>query len=459
MAAGPYPTANGFQIKWREDGRWQSDTFADRKSSIGADGKTIYGADEFKVMVEKAGNSWPINEHGQRWIRGFGFPPPPQEEDPGTPFLDYAINRIRARMQAGKVGPHMARKYEAYARTIAGSLVAAPTLLDEVQADPILGMKAARDPLLLRPKLLKLVGATTDEQLSKHAASVTVEDLDVDAIRAFILWQRVRPKNPRDLKSPGLAWKTIKNYHGFLHGVLEQAYYENLIAKNPCKLTATELGSEVRVQKISLEYDEFWLIHSCMDPRFHRLLEAAVGTGCRFGELTALRPRDWRPDLRRLRVWEAWKRGLPGEDFYRGAPKTEAGKRDVYVGFGTAEMLDDVASGKGEDDLLFTAVKGGRLRQNAFYEEYWQPAVKKAVAQGLAREGDPIYPRFHDLRHTYIYWLRQGGMPDELIKGLVGHTDAAMTADYGEIPLEAKLRASAAIDAGLERRQRRLRVV
>jgi integrase len=423
MAAGPYPTANGFQVKWREDGRWQSDTFASTKSSFDDDGNTIYGADEFKALVEKAGNRWPKDQYGQQWIRGEGFPPPPAEQDPGTPFLEYARQRILTRVGIGKVGPHMSRKYEAYAKTIAGSLLLAPTLVEEVQADPELAMRTALDPMAARPLLLNLVGSTSDEELSEYADSVTVEDLDLDAIRAFILWQRVRPKYPKQPASEGLGWKTIKNYHGFLHGVLEQAFYENLISKNPCKFTATELGTEVRVHKISLEPEEFWLIHSCMDVRFHRLLEAAVGTGCRFGEITASRPKDWRSDIRRLRVAEAWKKGLKGEDYYRGKPKTEAGLRDIYVGHRVAEVLDEAARDKAEEDLLFTAVKGGRLRQNAFYEEYWQPAIKRAVAQGLEREGVPIYPRFHDLRHTHIYWLRRGGLANELIRGMVGHAD------------------------------------
>lgn len=447
MAGGPYPTKHGWQVKWREGGRGsavQSETLAEKLD-----------AEEFKVRVERAGNRWPVDEHGQKWIKGVGFPEW-IEEDPGTPFLDYANKRIRSLVQAGRLSPGESRKYTTYARIIAGSMAVAPLLREQVEADPDLALQVAIDPMLARPLLHQLVGTISDEEIAEHASRVVVEDLTPDAIRAFILWQRVRPKAPSNPESPGLAWKTIKNYHGFLHGVLEQAYYEGRISKNWCKMTAKEIGKGVVVKKISLTPEEFWLIHSCMDPRFQDFVEAAVGTGCRFGEITASRVKDWHREERRLRVEEAWKRGLVGQGYYRGAPKTEAGERDVYVGHRTAEILDAAAEDKGPNDLLFPAVRGGRLWQNHFYEDHWQPAIRKAVARGLGRDGEPIYPRFHDLRHTHIFWLRRGGLRNELIRSMVGHADEEMTEKYGEVPVEVKRQATEAIDAGL---RRRLRVV
>jgi hypothetical protein len=58
MAGGPYRTTNGWQIKWRIAGVWQSETFA-----------LEYEAHYFKHLVEQAGNQWPAG-----WIKGYGFP-------------------------------------------------------------------------------------------------------------------------------------------------------------------------------------------------------------------------------------------------------------------------------------------------------------------------------------------------------------------------------------------------
>jgi hypothetical protein len=57
MAGGPYKTTNGWQIKWRINGVWQSETFA-----------LEHEAHHFKYLVERDGNVWPPG-----WIRGHGF--------------------------------------------------------------------------------------------------------------------------------------------------------------------------------------------------------------------------------------------------------------------------------------------------------------------------------------------------------------------------------------------------
>lgn len=446
MAAGPYRRTNGWQVKWREDGLWQSETLADKVST-----KEIVGADEFKMMVEKAGNRWPVDSHGATWISGYGFPDPEPEES-GTPFLEYAQRRIRMRVEMGRLSGYMAERYGRYAQEIAGSLLVAPVLVEQIEADPDAAMEAALDPANARPILRQLVGQLSDEEISQHAQGVCVEDIDINAIRAFFRWKRVRPAHGDD--GAGTKWATVKKYHGFLHGVLEQAYYEDLIPKNPCKLTAKEIGSDEAFDPIILSPEEFWLLHSGMDARWHDFLEVSVGCGCRFGEITASRKRDWHPDERRLRIDEAWKKGRAGTGYYRGKPKTAAGIRDVYVSVRVAELLNKAAEGKGPDDLLFTAAQGGYLRQNSFCEERWLPAVRKAHKLGLVRDGEPVWPRFHDLRHTHISWLRKGGLANEMIRGMVGHTDEAMTEKYGEIPVEIKQQAITAIDGALGRRLR-----
>jgi hypothetical protein len=57
MAGGPYKRTNAWQIKWRQDDAWQSESFA-----------LEHEAHYFKYLVEQAGNRWPTG-----WIKGHGF--------------------------------------------------------------------------------------------------------------------------------------------------------------------------------------------------------------------------------------------------------------------------------------------------------------------------------------------------------------------------------------------------
>ena len=57
MAGGPYKRINSWQVKWRENGLWQSESF-----------RLEHEAHHFKYLVEQAGNRWP-----RGWIKGHGF--------------------------------------------------------------------------------------------------------------------------------------------------------------------------------------------------------------------------------------------------------------------------------------------------------------------------------------------------------------------------------------------------
>ena len=56
------------QIKWRMDGRWQSETFTDLRLTA-----------EFRTAVEAADHRWP-----QGWVKGEGWKPPEPEPETVT---------------------------------------------------------------------------------------------------------------------------------------------------------------------------------------------------------------------------------------------------------------------------------------------------------------------------------------------------------------------------------------
>jgi hypothetical protein len=62
------------QIKWRIDGRWQSETFTDAERAV-----------EFRSAVEKGGNRWPSG-----WIKGHGWRPTPPPARPAQTFAKVA---------------------------------------------------------------------------------------------------------------------------------------------------------------------------------------------------------------------------------------------------------------------------------------------------------------------------------------------------------------------------------
>jgi len=409
------PTGTSYRVKWRQDGLWQSETFgADRRSP----------ALRFRRDVEQAGNRWPDG-----WLKGIGYR---QELDvpvvPDQPLLRYALQLV-----ADKTGlqPDTRQRYARQAKALACDLSAI------VAADP-----------------------------ESDAGSASVQNLTDRHVARWI--------NARE--NAGASPKTIANWHGLLFQVLQRAVDDGLRAKNPCTVTGRSLPARdahrTEEDKTFLTEAEFALVADAMWPglpdpdrggaltavgaRSDRdLLVVAVGTGMRWGELTALTVADCQLTLTapRIHVHRAWKKNgtgefaRPGEGrFYLGAPKTRAGRRKIRIGTQVAQALGRVTTGRTRSDLVFTGTRGGVLDQPHFYEYRWQRAVALAQRNGLSKT-----PRVHDLRHTYAAWLISAGVPLPEIQRRLGHDSIQTTVDvYGGLLEQAGDLADAAIDVALQ---------
>jgi len=80
----------------------------------------------------------------------------------------------------------------------------------------------------------------------------------------------------------------------------------------------------------------------------------------------------------------------------------------------------------GPDDLVFTAPRGGTIREHKLAERYFKPAAVKA---GLAAA-----LRVHDLRHTAASLLIREGASIKALQKQLGHKDAVQTLNrYGHL--------------------------
>ena len=186
------------------------------------------------------------------------------------------------------------------------------------------------------------------------------------------------------------------------------------------------------------------------------LVLTAVGSGARWGELTAFYPSDFTLQTARptLVVNRAWKKNATGEfakagvgSYYLGGPKTRAGRRTVRIGDELASLLKRTISGLGPRDLVFTADRGGMINQPHFYDRRWKRAIALAQKNGLTKS-----PRFHDCRHTYAAWLISAGVPLPEIQRRLGHESIQTTVDvYGHLMEYAGDLADATINDALRR--------
>lgn len=243
-----------------------------------------------------------------------------------------------------------------------------------------------------------------------------------------------------------LAPKSKKNTHAFLSTAFNWAVEKDLMTENLARGISSP-KSQVKYRNATfLSKDQYGILRTHIDDEYVLFVDVLANSGVRFGEGTALYKQDF---LRRpsghyvVDVDKSWKRTPSG--FIMGAPKTEAGIRQITLPTFLTAPLDDLLSKTRSNTLVFQHPDGGRLTSGIFYNRYWQPAREAANAPELAK---PLLamPRIHDLRHTHASWLIDAGVPLPVISKRLGHSSISVTVDvYGHLASDADTKAADAL--------------
>lgn len=219
-----------------------------------------------------------------------------------------------------------------------------------------------------------------------------------------------------------LAPATVVKAGQIMSKIMGAAVRAKLIPTNPCagvKLPRID-DHEMRF----LEADEAWSLADSIDEKYRGLVLLGVGCGLRPGEMLGLRAGRVDPLRRTIDVAEIVVEA--DGHLYVGPPKTNAGRRRVPAPRFVMDALKPHLAGKGPDDLVFPAPRGGHVRAGNWRKRYWRPAVTAAgLEAGL---------RVHDLRHTAVaWWIAAGADPVDIARR-AGHTSVSVVLDrYGHL--------------------------
>jgi len=173
-----------------------------------------------------------------------------------------------------------------------------------------------------------------------------------------------------------------------------------------------EVG-RARIRFLSVQ-EQRRLVNACPDG-FKQLVQAALYTGCRYGELCRLAVRDFNPTASTVFV-ETSKSGKP---------------RHIALTVEAAEWFTEQISGRGAGESLLSRPNAkGRARKYQEDPLAWGPHdQKKAMAEAcVAAKIEPL--GFHELRHTYASGLVNAGVPLAYVAAQLGHTDTTMVEKY-----------------------------
>jgi integrase len=191
-------------------------------------------------------------------------------------------------------------------------------------------------------------------------------------------------------------------------------------------------------------------------PTIRNMMIVGLGTGMRIGELIGLQVKHVHlvGAGGTVHVRRTSKRG---KRF--GPPKSAAGRRDITVGLRGCQALREQVDGKGPEDFVFMAARGGPCHESTVRKLYWKkalaaaqrctehpppPAVTSRGVQRLHRDDEVStcacphrlhrLPRIHDWRHSHASDLIAAGWSAKKIQVRLGHSNYQLTMNtYGHL--------------------------
>jgi integrase len=228
------------------------------------------------------------------------------------------------------------------------------------------------------------------------------------------------------LVARGLAPSTATRALATLRSILAFAVDDERVQHNVAAAARRPTSGHARREGQALTIDEFHTLTEACKGRYRDVVPVMALAGLRWGELAGLQVGDrvWVPGPG-LRLQRAVLASYGGGPLYVDTLKNKRARTVPLV----AELLpvvDRWSAGKAPDAWLFSAPKGGPLR-----ESNWKRSVRWRAATAAA--GLPGF-RVHDLRHTAAsVWLGAGADP-KVVQRVLGHASAAMTMDlYGHL--------------------------
>jgi integrase len=323
--------------------------------------------------------------------------------------------------------------------------------LDDYLAGQTADTKARADSMI-RPAMIPLHPRDKGPKSRVGLGTIEVAKLSTDQIRGWRDELAATPPRLRTAKGEpqrhGEADKgkeavrrrkcSANRLLAILKAALTHAFEEGKVANDRAwrRVTPFEGVGAARVRWLNV--DESKRLINAADPAFRPLATAALVTGARYGELCALKVKDFNADAATLRV------------------DGKTGARHLVLTEEAAAFFDSICAARGADEPM--------LRRKS--EEPWGPSNQtKPMAEACQRAAIVPSANFHALRHTFASQAVMNGAPLMVVAMALGHKDTRMVErHYGHLApgfINDAIRASAPrfgikIDDKVRRHERRL---
>ena len=355
--------------------------------------------------TKTGGGSWTVRRflgEGKYAERGLGLADDLQEAD-GATVLTFSDAQGKARAWW-----KIAQRTELGLAPVGGPYTLAK-VLDAYFADrERRGSKGlAKDRAAARARILPALGEvelaklTTKRIRDWHTGLATAPKL-VRTGRIVKKARKSRAVDPKDADAVRARRATANRTLTVLKAALNHAFHDGRITGDEAWRKVKPFREADAPVVYFLSDDECRRVVNACDGAFRNLVRGAMVTGCRYGELTRMRARDFNSEAGTITVRES-----------------KSGKaRHVALTNEGQSLFAELTAGRTGRDPIFVRDDG----------KTWGPShQQRPLDAASARAKIEPSATFHILRHTYASALAMRGVPMGVIAAQLGHSDTRMT--------------------------------
>ena len=225
---------------------------------------------------------------------------------------------------------------------------------------------------------------------------------------------------------------TLRLTHILIHGVLESALKEELIARNPAHglKPITTSKDDVKDLQVFTPKHAQQFAEACNAHKWGGIFLFMLLTGTRRGEACGLTWANVNLESKTPSVKIEQTLHCAGKQKLITRPKTKTSRRVIYLSPDVVQLLRNVKKSQFDlrqnlkhkaqhNDFVFTNSLGGMIGPDNL--KFHMNAICKLA--GVSRI------RIHDLRHTYASLALRAGCRIEVVSKQLGHASATMTLD------------------------------
>lgn len=244
-------------------------------------------------------------------------------------------------------------------------------------------------------------------QRDKTLSSINIGGVTKGALQEYI---------HRRLSVDGLQPATVNRETAFIHCMLQRAVEWDMLDKNP--LHGIRKLREFNKRDVNVTPEQIEQLASRLTPPMASIVRFAVYTGLRRENILGLQIDD-------IEFFDL--RGSSKSPIGKITIRVKGGRIDSYpLGNHTEPILKEAIGHRSSGYVFINPRTGDRYREisKSFFN-----AVRE-LGITATQDGKQVPLRFHDLRHVFVTWLVQRGVPRDIVRDLVGHQSVTTTDLY-----------------------------